>query len=142
MNCHAFLFFLQHMVCFGMLSHAVEPLVLCMLCHAVPCCAMLCHAVPCCAVLCHAVPCCAVLCRAVPCCAMLCHAVVFFDRCCHLCAMLCHAVLVHVRAAGNSGGVLLNSRGDVIGVNIGILDPAGKVLSQLQLLSLLLLLCQ
>ncbi len=30
-------------------------------------------------------------------------------------------------AAGNSGGVLLNSRGDVIGVNIGILDPAGKV---------------
>jgi hypothetical protein len=54
--------------------------------------------------------------------------------------MLCHAVLVHVPAAGNSGGVLLNSRGDVIGVNIGILDPAGKVLSQLQFLSLLLLL--
>eukprot|EP00882_Tetradesmus_deserticola_P034912 GHRQ01040255.1.p1 GENE.GHRQ01040255.1~~GHRQ01040255.1.p1 ORF type:complete len:158 (+),score=13.03 GHRQ01040255.1:415-888(+) len=29
-------------------------------------------------------------------------------------------------AAGNAGGVLLNSRGAVIGLNLGTLDPSGK----------------
>jgi hypothetical protein len=33
---------------------------------------------------------------------------------------------LRLSCAGNSGGVLLNSRGAVIGVNLGILDPSGK----------------
>eukprot|EP00878_Enallax_costatus_P011544 GHUV01012052.1.p2 GENE.GHUV01012052.1~~GHUV01012052.1.p2 ORF type:complete len:193 (+),score=24.35 GHUV01012052.1:191-769(+) len=36
------------------------------------------------------------------------------------------ALLYACIVAGNSGGVLLNSKGAVIGINLGILDPSGK----------------